>query len=38
MSRTMARRFVLRVELVPEPLWQMNLRSNKVGLDYGDTH
>lgn len=31
----MARRFVLRVELIPEPLWQMNLRSNKVGLGQG---
>jgi len=28
----MSRRFPLRVELVPEPLWKLNLRSNQVGL------
>jgi hypothetical protein len=28
----MARKFPLRIELVPEPLWGQNLRSNQVGL------
>src|SRR6266436_5691074 len=27
-----ARKFALRIELVPEPLWGLNLRSNEVGL------
>jgi hypothetical protein len=28
----MARKFPLRIELVPKPLWGQNLRSNRVGL------
>jgi hypothetical protein len=28
----MARKFSLRIELVPKPLWGQNLRSNRVGL------
>jgi hypothetical protein len=28
----MARKFALRIESVPEPLWGLNLRSNRVGL------